>query len=128
MVGNLVLLAVAVIAPSLLFWVVLRVPRVVDAVGSYVRRRRRGPVPVGPPIEQLAADLRRVHRVMVEFPDGTSAVKRYAARQAYDALLVQACAAVEVRHRLDTVVEGMDRDIERLRVEEALREAGVRVS
>ena len=65
---------------------------------------------------------------MVEFPEGTSAVKRYAARQAYDALLVQACAAVDVRHRLDCTAEGVDRDIERLRVEEALREAGVRVS
>jgi hypothetical protein len=127
MVGNLVLLAIAVIAPSLLFWVVLRVPHVVDAIGTYLRRRR-GPEPSGPPIERLAADLRRVHRVLVNFPEGASAAKRYGARQAYDALLVQACAAVDVRHRLDCTAEGLDRDIERLRVEEALREAGVRVS
>lgn len=129
MAGNLVLLlAIAVVAPSLLFWVMLRVPRVVDAVGEFVRRRRRGPEPTGPPIERLAADLRRVHRMLVEFPPGASAAKRFGARQAYDALLVQACAAVDVRHRLDCTAEGVDRDIERLRIEEALREAGVRVS
>lgn len=55
-------------------------------------------------------------------------MKRFAARQAYDALLVQACAAVEVGHRLDSVAEGVDREVERLRVEDALREAGLRVS
>jgi hypothetical protein len=69
-----------------------------------------------------------VHRTLVEFPPGTPAVRRRAARQAYDALLAQACAAVEVSHRLGTLAEGMDLEVERLRVEEALREAGVRVS
>jgi hypothetical protein len=127
MAGNLVLLAIAVIAPTLLFWVILRLPRTVDAVGAYLRKRR-GPEPAAPPIERLAADLRRVHRALAEFPPGTPAVRRRATRQAYDALLVQACAAVEVDHRLDTATEGMDREVERLRVEEALRDAGVRVS
>jgi hypothetical protein len=127
-VGNLVLLAVAVIAPTLLFWLILRVPRTVDAVGAYLRRRRRGPEPVCPPIERLAVDLRRVHRTLVEFPPGTPAVRRRAARQAYDALLAQACTAVDVPHRLDALAEGVDREVERLRVEEALREAGIRVS
>jgi hypothetical protein len=127
MAGNLVLLAIAVIAPSLLFWLILRVPGAVDAVGEYVRKRR-GPAPSGPPIERLAADLRRVHKALVECPPGTPALRRRATRQAYDALLVQACAAVDVPHRLDTAAEGMDREVERLRVEEALRDAGVRVS
>lgn len=126
-VGNLVLFVIAVIAPTLLFWVLLRVPRTVDAIGAYLRRRR-GPEPSGPPIERLAADLRRVHRILAELPPGTPAVRRRATRQAYDALLVQACAAVDVPHRLDGLAEGVDREVERLRVEEALRAAGVRVS
>ena len=126
-VGNLILLVVAVLAPSLLFWALLRVPRTVDAVGAYLRRRR-GPAPSAPPIERLAADLRRVHRILAEFPPGTPAVRRRATSQAYDALLVQACAAVDVSHRLDVLGEGLDREVERLRVEEALRDAGVRVS
>lgn len=127
-VGNLVLLAVAVIAPSLLFWLLLRVPRTVDAVGAYLRRRRRGLEPTTPPIERLAADLRRVRRALAEFPPGTPAVRRRATREAYDALLAQACGVLEVPHRLDVLAEGVDREVERLRVEEALREAGVRVS
>ncbi len=127
-VGGLILLVIVVIAPTLLFWLMLRVPRSVDAIGAYVRKRRQGPTPAHPPIERLAADLRRVHRTLAEFPPGTPAVRRRATREAYDALLVQACAAVDVPHRLDTLGEGMDREVERLRVEESLREAGVRVS
>lgn len=126
-VGNLVLLVVVVIAPTLLFWAMLRVPRTVDAIGAYLRKRR-GPAPENPPIERLAADLRRVHRTLAEFPPGTPAVRRRATREAYDALLVQACTAVDVPHRLDRIGEGVDREVERLRVEEALRAAGVRVS
>jgi hypothetical protein len=127
-VGNLVLLVVVVIAPTLLFWVLLRVPKTVDAVGAYLRRRRRGPEPACPPIERLAADLRRVHRTLAEFPPGTPAVRRRATRDAYDALLVQACTALDVPHRLDAIGEGIDREVERLRVEEALRLAGIRVT
>lgn len=126
-VGNLLLLAVVVIAPTLLFWVILRVPRGFDSVGAYLRRRR-GPTPAAPPIERLAADLRRVHRALADFPPGTPNVRRRAAKEAYDALLAQACVAVDVPHRLDALPEGMDRELERLRVEDALRAAGVRVS
>jgi hypothetical protein len=85
------------------------------------------PVPEHRPIERIAADLRRVRRTLAAFEPGTSAVKKIAARQAYDALLVQACAALEVEHRLHTVPEGMDRDIERFRVEECLRRQGLSV-
>lgn len=125
-IGNVLLLALVVIAPTLLFWVLLRVPRLVDGIGARIRRRR-GPEPATPPIERLAADLRRVHRTIAEYPPGTPAVRRRAAREAYDALLVQACAAVEVPQRLDALPEGMDREVERLRVEDALRTAGLTV-
>ncbi|MET8762526.1 hypothetical protein [Lentzea sp. NPDC004782] len=79
------------------------------------------------PIERIAADLRRVRRTLANFEPGTSAVKKIAARQAYDALLVQACDALEVEHRLHLLPEGMDRSIERLRLEERLRERGLSV-
>jgi hypothetical protein len=79
------------------------------------------------PIERIAADLRRVRRTLANFEPGTSAVKKIAARQAYDALLVQACDALEVEHRLHVLPEGVDRGIERLRVQECLRELGLSV-
>jgi hypothetical protein len=123
--ANVLLFAVAVLAPTLVFWGIVRVPRLVDAVGERIRRRRV--TPKGLPIEQLAADLRRVHRLLVQCPDGTPMVRRVATRDAYDELLRQACAAVEVRHELDVLPEGMERDMERLRVEEALRDAGLTI-
>ncbi|MFD4640904.1 hypothetical protein ACFWN2_26590 [Lentzea sp. NPDC058436] len=77
------------------------------------------------PIEQIAADLRRVRRVRACFEPGVSAAKKIGARQAYDALLVQACTALGVEHRLRALPEGMDREIERFRVEECLRHQGM---
>lgn len=124
-VANVALFAAAVVAPTLVFWGIVRIPRLVDVIGERIRRRRA--VPKGLPIEQLAADLRRVHRLLVQTPDGTPMVRRIATRDAYDELLRQACAAVEVKHDLDTVPEGMERDMERLRVEEALRDAGLTI-
>lgn len=79
------------------------------------------------PIERIAADLRRVRRARACFEPGTSAIKKIGARQAYDALLVQACRALDVEHRLDALPEGVDREIERLRVEERLRHLGLSV-
>lgn len=124
-VANVLLFALAVVAPTLVFWGVVRLPRVVDNIGERIRRRRV--VAKGLPIEQLAADLRRVHRLLVQTPDGTPMVRRIATRDAYDELLRQACAAVDVQHELDTLPEGMERDMERLRIEEALRSAGLTI-
>jgi hypothetical protein len=119
--GNVVLFAIAAIAPSALFWAVVNVPRA-------LRRLRRPALVAGhPPIECIAADLRRVRRVLACFPPGTSAIKRISARQAYDELLMQACAALEVEHRLHVLPEGVDRDIERMRLEECLRNLGLSV-
>jgi len=128
-VGNIVLVVFAVLLPSLLFWFLVRVPRFVDGIGERYRRyrRTRSPEPTGPPIERLAADLRRVHRALADYPPGTPNVRRRATRQAYDALLGQACAVVEVEHRLAEIPEGVERDVERLRLEEALRTAGLTV-
>jgi hypothetical protein len=123
--ANVLLFALAVLGPALAFWLLVRIPRMVDVLGERIRRRRA--VPTGLPIEQLAADLRRVHRLLVQTPDGTPMVRRIATRDAYDELLRQACAAVEVRHELDELPEGIERNMERLRVEEALRSAGLTI-
>ncbi len=123
--ANVLLFAAAVVTPTLVFWGLVRVPRVVDGIGERIRRRRV--VARSLPIEQLAADLRRVHRLLVQCPDGTPMVRRVATRDAYDELLRQACDAVDVRHELDELPEGVERDMERLRVEEALRSAGLTI-
>ncbi|MBE1496972.1 hypothetical protein H4696_004072 [Amycolatopsis lexingtonensis] len=121
--ANLILFAVVCVAPTVLFWCALRVPRLIH----WIRAKRVTPAPSGPPIERVAADLRRVHRLLVDYPSGTPAARRFGTRQAYDELLTQACRQVGVPHRLAELPEGMDREIERLRVEQSLRERGLAV-
>jgi hypothetical protein len=124
-IPDLVLYAVVVVFPVAAFWAVLAVPRLVHGI---VRRFRQPEVIAhGPPIEQLAADLRRVHRVLEHLAPGTTIVRWRATRHAYDTLLIQACAAVQVEHRLDDLPEGFERNMERLRIEEALRAAGLAI-
>ncbi|WP_406629354.1 hypothetical protein [Amycolatopsis sp. WGS_07] len=118
--GPVLLFAVVSVAPSVLFWAALRLP----AVCRWVRRRRAAPVPSGPPVEQVAADLRRVRRALAQLPAGTPAARRIGTRQAYDELLVTACREIGVAHRLDGVREGVDRDLERLRIEDSLSRKG----
>ncbi|MEU0537837.1 hypothetical protein [Amycolatopsis tolypomycina] len=122
-VANLILFAVVCLAPTVLFWCALRVPKLLE----WVREKRASPQPDGPPIERVAADLRRVHRLLAGYPSGTPAARRIGTRQAYDELLTQACRQVGVPHRLGELPEGMDREIERLRVEQSLRERGLAV-
>jgi hypothetical protein len=89
------------------------------------RRHQRESLPTGPPIEQLAADLRRVQRVLAHYGPGTPVVRRIGTLQAYDALLVQACCAVDIEHQLNKLPSGIALELERLRVEESLRTAGL---
>ncbi len=119
------------LAPTLAVYLLLHAPRAATALWRLARRSALLAPPARPtgwPIERIAADLRRLHRTLAEFPPGTPALRRQATRQAYDDLLAQACAAVDIPHRLDTLPEGVDREVERLRVEQALGDAGVRVS
>jgi hypothetical protein len=119
---NALLYGVVVLAPPALFYLALRIPVLIRRV-----RRARQPAPKRPPIQDLAADLRRVHRLLTEFGPGTPMARRLGTRQAYDALLIEACEAVEVEHQLQKLPEGIDREIERLRLEESLRSAGLAI-
>jgi hypothetical protein len=117
-VANMLLYLVIAIVPTAACWALLRLPRLVR------RFRRTRPVVTNPPIERVAADLRRVHRVLNAFGPGTPMVRRRGALQAYDSLLIQACQAVDVPHRLDAMA-GTPLEIERLRVEQSLISAGL---
>ena len=122
-VANLLLYLVLTMVPAAVCWLLFRG----SDIAEWVRRRRQSRQPSGPSIQVLAQSLRRVHQNLLDFEPGTSAVRRYAARQAYDDLLRQACRALDIPHRLDEVPEGIDKDIERLRAEESLRRAGLRI-
>ncbi|NIH86324.1 hypothetical protein [Amycolatopsis granulosa] len=122
MVVNVAIYLVTCVTPAVVFWLASKTPAMVAAL-----RRHGEPVPAGLPIERLAADLRRVRHALEGLAPGAPMVRRRATCQAYDALLVQACAALGLRHWLDDLPEGVERDVERLRVEEALRGAGLAV-
>ena len=81
----------------------------------------------GRPVEQLAADLRRL-RVAVANDQRRSATHQLANRVAYDQLLMQACQMLNVPHELGKNTAGPERDIERIRVEAELERAGIVLS
>ena len=78
----------------------------------------------GVSLERLAADLRRL-RLAVSTDAHRSAAHQLGNRLAYDRVLMQICAMLVIEHDLDTELAGLDRDIERIRVEAELERAGV---
>lgn len=78
----------------------------------------------GAPLERLVCDLRRL-RLAVSTDEHRSAAHQLGNRLAYDRVLVQVCAMLDIEHDLDTEVAGMEREIERIRVEADLERAGV---
>ncbi|WP_229071893.1 hypothetical protein [Actinoplanes sp. DH11] len=77
-----------------------------------------------PSIEQLAYDLRRLARQRHTGPTRCSEVWLAAVLSAYDARLQLACRRLGVPERLQPL-EGVDRERERLRVEDRLQAAGL---
>lgn len=133
----------AALAASLL----VAVPAVVEVVAALRARRSHIGAAPGPPqpptdnraaaralrrvrgrsIEQLAADLRRL-RATVASDAHRSAARQLGDRMAYDTVLAQLCDMLEIPHDLGAGIAGVDRDIERVRVEAELERAGVVLS
>lgn len=89
--------------------------------------RRSAPAvdPEWPPIEKIAADLRRLRRhrtgIALRSPVWFAAVEK-----AYDDRLALACERLGITTYLDNVT-GVDREVERMRLEAALEAAGLRL-
>lgn len=81
----------------------------------------------GASLERLVGDLRRL-RLAVSTDEHRSAAHQLGNRLAYDRVLMQVCAMLEIEHELDADTSGLDRDIERMRVEADLEHAGVTLS
>src|SRR5215212_904784 len=80
----------------------------------------------GVPLEQVAANLRRLRGVLTV--DAHRSVHQIGNRAAYDQVLIQASEMLQIEHDLAKRSAGMERDIERLRVEAELERAGVVLS
>ena len=121
----------ALILPTLVFGLIVHAGRIAATATRLARRfrllREPAPLPVEPPIEQVAASLRRVGRELANLPPGTTNVRRRALLLAYDDLLQSACRALAIRHDLGEKLCWWDREVERLRVEVCLAEAGLQI-
>ena len=81
----------------------------------------------GAPLDQVAANLRRLRGVLT-VDEHRSAVHQIGDRVAYDQVLIQASEMLQIEHDLAKHSAGMERNIERLRVEAELERAGVVLS
>lgn len=77
--------------------------------------------PAGPPLEQIAAEIHRLTSARRSAAAGTA--RFIAATRAYDRRLGHACRALEIEERLSDLT-GLDLELERLRVEDDLVNAG----
>lgn len=102
---------------------------VLGALGSPEWQSDVQPRPArGEPIERLSADLRRLRgRICSSDPHG-SASHDVALLRAYDQALVDTCELLDVEHELDHQTGGIERDLERLRVEAELEGRGIVLS
>ncbi|HWS38612.1 MAG TPA: hypothetical protein VN408_38490 [Actinoplanes sp.] len=96
-------LALVIVAPGLVIAGVRYVPRWYAAAAERRRRRQTPePVPYGPPIEQLAADLRRLLRLHGKLAAsaqyGFCAQRLWAVESAIGMCAVEAATALDVPH------------------------------
>ena len=82
-------------------------------------------LPVGPPLEQLVSDLRRLRpEARSRKPDVSNARQKKILAD-YDATLVATARALEVPTTLTQLRDGWERDAERFRLEHALTLTGL---
>jgi hypothetical protein len=80
-----------------------------------------------PCADQIAAELRRLEHLRRHGPAGQSEAWLAAVTDAYDRWLVQACRALGLSEELSQEapgLDGLDRELERARIEEILRDKG----
>ena len=89
------------------------------------RRPEQPPAPAGRPLEQVAADLRRLGGQLARVPAGAPMARRRGLQAAYDDVLVEAAELLAVPHTLTDRPDGRARDAERLRLRVAVSGAGL---
>lgn len=118
------------LAPVLLVLAFARVPRAwawtVEVLLPRLPHRREPEAPTGPPLEKLAADLRRLHPDVHHPRPGTRMAKQQGVQLAYDERLAAAGTALDVpTGLLELPLYCLEREAERMRLEHALTNAGL---
>jgi len=122
-----VAIALVLLIPTLAGAALLGAIRLWRVYERRARVRRSGGVVSGPPLERLAADLRRLRAELVRLEDATTAspgrqTRLRALRSAYGDCLLVACRTLDVPVSAQT---SMLPDAELFRLEVALRDRGL---
>ena len=104
-----------------------RTLRHVDRLLLHRGLRAPAPEPVCRPLEDIAADVRRLARRYRCPQEGARFAKVEGCRRAYDNVLREACSALGTTTLIGVLPPGAELDRERLRVEQALDDAGLSV-
>jgi hypothetical protein len=80
-------------------------------------------LPLHRPIEQVGADVRRLREAFGH--EGMRFAKWEGTRRAYDGVLAEAADSLQLPHALADLPPGVDLDLERVRVEQLLEDAGL---
>lgn len=123
LVSLFVLLALICIAPTAVPAVLRLIERRLEAG----RERRWAETPKVAPVGELVDGLRRLSRELATLPAGTPWARHNGTQMAYDNLLVRLCFALEIDGQLATAPIGWERNMERLRMEEAIHACGLRI-
>jgi hypothetical protein len=121
LLGLFLYLLVAV-APTVVFWLVLRL--LPAAAARLDRRRERQRTDIGPSLQDVVANLRRLRREVRSGPAPTH-TRRVALLAAYDDTLLDACRVAGVPDPPLAGADPADRPFARLLTEAALEEAGI---
>lgn len=118
------------LVPVALFGAVIHGHVVVDRGRALARRLHllapQAPATHGPPLERLAADLRRLRPLACSPRPGVPMARHRGTVAAYDLVLADTARALAVPTRLPELPTlGIDREAERLRLEHALEQAGL---
>ena len=114
------------LAPSACFWLALNGGRIARWVARRWRMIRPAPpAPVGPPLELISADIRRIRSLIAALPPQAPWARRFGTLLAYDDALSAACRALDLDDPLNGLPYGSRRDATRVQVEAELECAGL---
>ncbi len=130
--AGVIKLGAAALIPVVLLYLVVHFGKVCRAVLRTLRwcrlvpKPRPDPPPARIPLEKITADLCRLSTALRDVPPEASRARKHGLLLAYDDVLGNAALALDVPQALAELPLGLDRDLERIRVESELRDAGLR--
>jgi hypothetical protein len=130
--AGVIKLAAAALLPVALLYLMMHFDQVCRVVLRVLRWCHLVPKPKPPappprvPLENITADLCRLSTALRDVPPEASRARKRGLLLAYDDVLARAALALDVPEALAELPLGMDRDLERMRVESTLRDAGLR--